>query len=437
MGLAHTLSEMQKKAATRGGKCLSAAYNNTLTPLRWRCRHGHEWEARPQHILKGHWCPRCGKPFKRSLNDMQAYARSRGGKCTSIAYAGSERPLEWQCGNGHKWSGTPANVVSRRTWCPRCAGFRTTLGDLRRAARKFGGACLSKRYLCNDHNHLWQCREGHRFVKTWDSVKRGSWCFDCMFYEKWHRWPRNSHAASEREIARETGVLGVETLKIVARRSDLAVDPGRGHRLRKSIGEVKALADARGGKLLSTSYNGAHEPLQWQCREGHTFTMRAAMVVTGAWCPLCAGNKRLSIEELGVLARTHGGELVSRRYDGNKAPLKWRCRNGHVFRMRVTRVGAGDWCNRCRIDAESGGLERCRSDAASHGGKCLSTTYLNTYTDLAWRCAKGHRWRAPAARIRQGKWCPRCGPERLGAAISATRARQPQRWRLAGRRRRA
>ena len=199
---------------------MSVVYKNTLDPLQWRCQHGHEWRSRPQHILKGHWCPRCAKPFRYSLDDMRAYARSRGGECVSDAYHGSEKALRWRCQKRHVWNGAPANVVRRETWCPRCAGHRRTLRDLRRLAWKRGGECLSVRYLRNEHVHLWQCEQGHKFVKTLRSVRDGTWCFDCTFYEKYSRWPKNSRAASEREILRETGALGETALHEVVRHSD-------------------------------------------------------------------------------------------------------------------------------------------------------------------------------------------------------------------------
>lgn len=49
---AHTIELMQKIAAERGGECLSKIYKNNLTKLRWRCKHGHEWEAVPGSITQ-------------------------------------------------------------------------------------------------------------------------------------------------------------------------------------------------------------------------------------------------------------------------------------------------------------------------------------------------------------------------------------------------
>ena len=56
------LTDMQKAAEFRGGKCLSESMEKgaMMMPLRWQCALGHEFEAKPNTILKlGHWCPEC------------------------------------------------------------------------------------------------------------------------------------------------------------------------------------------------------------------------------------------------------------------------------------------------------------------------------------------------------------------------------------------
>ncbi|RHZ67052.1 hypothetical protein Glove_303g134 [Diversispora epigaea] len=48
----------------KGGKCLSEKYYNSYTKLLWCCKENHQWEATPNCILRGKWCPFCSK-FKR------------------------------------------------------------------------------------------------------------------------------------------------------------------------------------------------------------------------------------------------------------------------------------------------------------------------------------------------------------------------------------
>lgn len=54
-----SLERMQALAAAKGGTCLSTAYTNNYSDLRWRCAHGHEWSAKPYNIQRGSWCPTC------------------------------------------------------------------------------------------------------------------------------------------------------------------------------------------------------------------------------------------------------------------------------------------------------------------------------------------------------------------------------------------
>src|ERR1043165_3370114 len=44
--------------------------------------------------------------------------------------------------------------------------------------------------------------------------------------------------------------------------------------------------------------------------------------------------------------------------------------------------------------------------AQERGGKCLSTEYVNTNTQMLWRCAKGHEWTTTLCRVKNmGRWC--------------------------------
>ena len=56
--------DLQQAAVFRGGNCLSADMisGDLRTKLRWKCAHGHEFEASPYLVLKtGHWCEECLK----------------------------------------------------------------------------------------------------------------------------------------------------------------------------------------------------------------------------------------------------------------------------------------------------------------------------------------------------------------------------------------
>jgi len=58
----YMMRDMQELARSRGGQCLSTAFIDVKTKLRWKCALEHEWEATPRLLLAGHWCPECAPP---------------------------------------------------------------------------------------------------------------------------------------------------------------------------------------------------------------------------------------------------------------------------------------------------------------------------------------------------------------------------------------
>ena len=56
-----SISELRIFAAKRGGSMLSKTYVNALQKLEWQCAAGHTWQASPNNIRAGSWCPYCRK----------------------------------------------------------------------------------------------------------------------------------------------------------------------------------------------------------------------------------------------------------------------------------------------------------------------------------------------------------------------------------------
>lgn len=65
-------------------------------------------------------------------------------------------------------------------------------------------------------------------------------------------------------------------------------------------------------------------------------------------------------------------------------------------------------------------IEEMHVLAVEKGGECLSTEYVNSITKLKWRCSKGHEWEARPGDIKRVSWCPNCsrGGSSLGEKIS-------------------
>ena len=125
MGKKLTIEEMQQIAKERGGECLSKKYINAHTKLKWQCNNGHSWDNTPFHIKQGQWCPYCYGRYQ-TLEDMQKIANERGGQCLSEKYFNSKTKLKWRCKKEHEWEATPEHI-KEGTWCPICARNRKTV----------------------------------------------------------------------------------------------------------------------------------------------------------------------------------------------------------------------------------------------------------------------------------------------------------------------
>jgi hypothetical protein len=304
-----TLGEMRALAERRGGECLSERYVNNETKLRWRCAAGHEWEAAPGLVKGGRWCPHCAHVARLSLDVMVEIATSRGGRCLSNEYVNAETHLSWRCEAGHQWTATPASARSGR-WCPYCVhNQRLELRTMQHLARKRGGKCLSTKYINNRHPLWWECKRRHRWKAMPANVKggkrkRGTWCLECYNLR-------------------------------------------RRFRIRDSIERMKKLARRRGGYCLSSEYINSKSKLLWQCEKGHCWRAVPVSVRRGSWCPVCARNQKLTLEELHWLAAQKGGKCLSEHYINKDTPLRWECALGHRWQASSGKVKRGSWCAKC------------------------------------------------------------------------------------------
>ncbi len=183
----YTIETMQRKAAESGGKCLSKKYLGAREKLLWQCAEGHEWMAQASSVMNGQWCDKCADKKraesrrKYSLKSADELAKKRGGRCIFKGeYKNTSQKLKWRCDKGHEWESSLGNILAGK-WCAKCAGSaRLSIDDMQRAAKKFGGACLSKRYKGVNHKYRWRCSHGHIFMMRGSCVRiHGRWCQTC------------------------------------------------------------------------------------------------------------------------------------------------------------------------------------------------------------------------------------------------------------------
>lgn len=360
-----TIEEMHALAAERGGQCLSTDYLNCYVKLRWRCSEGHVWVARPASVKTGQWCPVCSPGRRISIKDMHAIAQERGGECLSTEYVRLNEPLRWRCGKGHEWTSPASSVRSAGTWCPICAGSpRSELSDLQVHARDRGGECLADEYRDRYEDLPWRCKAGHTWEAAWFRVQTGAWCPSCQRERTRPRLTlavMHVYAArfggqclSDRYVNSGTKLMWRCAEGHVFEALQTAVAAGHwcgecGRNRKGSLDGLKAVARDRGGECLAHEYIGNGGVYRWRCAEGHEWSAGARSVKRGIWCPLCSAQNLRELEAIEELAGERGGVCISRVHMNSQTEMIWRCAAGHEWEAVPAVIKAGTWCPVCAV----------------------------------------------------------------------------------------
>jgi hypothetical protein len=283
----------------RGGWCLSLKYVHGRSILKWRCAFGHQWEQRPENIVRGDWCPDCAG-LNKTIEHMHVLAAEFRGRCLSAEYVTAHTKLKWECQNGHTWMAAPTDVQQGK-WCSFCKGTRVHIQDMYELAKARGGMCLSSKYR-GMHQHLsWQCAEGHTWKAVPGNVVRGRWCPACG---------------------------GVPTI---------------------TIEEMRELARSRQGECISREYTNMHTKLRWRCAEGHEWLAKPHNVKhLGQWCRKCCTHERFLMfkANLEQVVEDKEGEILS-DFAASREKVRFRCAKGHTWNAIANNVVRGSWCKKC------------------------------------------------------------------------------------------
>ena len=249
----YSLEDLNRFAKKKGGRCLSKMFQGIFYKHKWICKNKHTWEAVPAGLIhRGTWCPACaGRPHL-TLKDCQEYAKKQNGTLLSKLYVNTSTKLKWRCRFGHIWKAAFGNMRSQKQWCPKCSGNTSyNLTDCTKVAKKRSGKLLSKKYVGVRSLLQWRCHLGHTWRASFANVKgKGSWCPICAWDEL-------------------------------------------GRSLRNSIEDLRKWAISKGGLLLSTEYTRADNKYLWRCGNGHEWSASAALVMNHhTWCPFCTHHSQ-------------------------------------------------------------------------------------------------------------------------------------------------
>ena len=186
--------DYRQMAVSRGVLRLGPTVRRTGSKTRWRCSHGHVWQACYDKIRDGRGCPACARSelIARSLQQRHPPEQYRAlAAVRSLIWRGPEvtnahAKTGWQCTLAkHRWL-TSYHKVRQGRGCPRCAlkrradFFRHVPSDYQALASERGFTWIGPRVLTVAKKTWWRCPRGHSWRATYNLIHQGHGCHICQ-----------------------------------------------------------------------------------------------------------------------------------------------------------------------------------------------------------------------------------------------------------------
>ncbi len=342
------------------GIVLLGDYVANHTKSLFQCGEGHTWEATPANVMYATGCPHCAGQVPLTKEMVNTRLAERGVVMLD-EYLSQRTKARFQCSKGHTWKGAPADVLYG-SGCPKCG--RVTAGNKRRLTPdiihdrlKGRGITMRGKYVTSNNKTLFQCTEGHTWEATPGSVLAGNGCPHCA-----GRVPLTKEIVNARIVDRGIVMLG--------------------------------------------DYKNSHSKTLFQCSKGHTWEAMPANVVNGSSCLHCAGQAPLSKKIVNARIVDRGIVMLSEYKNADTKSL-FQCSEGHTWETtpyHVSKKGTG--CPYCSRQAPLT-TENVNARIADRGIVLLDEFITNS-VKVRFQCSKGHIWEAKPNNVLNGRGCPDC-----------------------------
>ncbi len=172
----------------------------------------------------------------------------------------------------------------------------------------------------------------------------------------------------------------------------------------------RLLADGR-GITTDTPYIKASAKHIFTCKEGHEWSATANCILSGHGCPVCAGMRRRTNEEIIEILKMKGFSVVSEIYSWSRY-ITLQCSKGHTWSTIARTAGTKSGCPTCHKERKEISLAQANARLKSHGLEIISE-YKNTIQNATFKCSHNHTFIASPSNIFRTKNCPVCVKERI------------------------
>ena len=351
--------EVKQFFESKGYTLLSTEYINNAQKLHCVCPSGHVCDISYASLRSGHGCAVCAGNKKFSYEYVKEVFEAEGYTLLTEVYRDNKQKLEYICPEGHKGSISFSRFMCGQR-CGACAGNRRlSLEEVKKVFELSGYTLVSTEYVNARTPLEYVCPNGHRSSITYDGFRSGNGCRVC--------------AGNQRH----------------------------------TYDSVKYAFEAEGYTLISTEYLRNSQKLEYVCPNGHIGSIRYSDFLSGKRCAVCAGNKKLTYEQVKKAFEDEGYTLLSTEYINSNAKLDYICPEGHKGSIRYNDFNSGQRCGIC-FGTRKYSYAAVKSHFEKEGYTLLSDEYINRRGSLHYICPEGHEGVTTYGSFLAGHRCPTC-----------------------------
>lgn len=238
---------------------------------------------------------------------MRVVAKDRGGKCLSNSYVNIKSNLKWQCAYGHVWEASAEKILSGR-WCHYC---NDSIGE--RICRAFFEQAFNMSFPKVRPSWLLSV-DGHRMELDGYNADlkiafehQGDQHFKLTYFHNEKSFnKRKENDERKRFLCKKHNVSLIEIPQIFSRTELKNLTKT----IKKQLPEKYFISDSFDVDLKDVYIN----------------------------------NK---LKDFAQIAESHGGEIISEKYLGDKHKLHVKCSCGREWHAWPSNLKKGHWCASC------------------------------------------------------------------------------------------
>lgn len=380
----------------------------------WKCKNGHEWEAKVDNRARGAKCPYCtNKRVLAGYNDLKTENPELASEWNYIKNAplkpeeftsGSNVKVWWIGKCGHEWQQRIGDR-KRGQGCPYCEGNAVLEGFNDLASQR---PDLVDEWDFEDNNDIspssillnankkvsWICKKGHKYLSSPYRRSRGAGCPICS------------------------------NVQVLEGYNDL----------KSRYPQLVTEWDYDKNEIAPNEVvYGSAKKVWWKCKQGHEWQAAINKRITGVGCPYCSNHAVLSgdndlLSNYPDLAQEwnyekNGQLLPNQVLYGSHMSVWWVDEHGHEWKAPIRSRVKGCGCPYCAGQRLLKGFNDLLSQEPQiakewnydrNGELKPDDVYVRGVKKVWWICAKGHEWQeAPVARTQNGYSCPYCSNKRV------------------------